>query len=63
MIGRDRNWCLEAVVRGPDSPIEAVCDQLARIAPYDIPVLITGESGTGKELFARALHTISPRAG
>ncbi len=63
MIGRDRNWCLDAVVRGPDSPIEAVCDQLARIAPYDIPVLITGESGTGKELFARALHTISPRAG
>jgi two-component system response regulator HupR/HoxA len=59
---RERNWCLEAVVRGPDSPIEGVCDQLTRIAPYDIPVLITGESGTGKELFARALHTISPRA-
>jgi two-component system response regulator HupR/HoxA len=59
---RQRNWCLDAVVRGPDSPLEPVCDQLARIAPYDIPVLLTGESGTGKELFARALHQSSPRA-
>ena len=29
-IGPDRDWCLETVVPGPDSPIEAVCDQLAR---------------------------------
>ncbi|NBC15330.1 MAG: response regulator [Gammaproteobacteria bacterium] len=59
---RQRNWCLDAVVRGPDSPLEPICDQLARIAPYDIPVLLTGESGTGKELFARALHESSLRA-
>ncbi|WP_295883313.1 sigma-54 dependent transcriptional regulator [uncultured Thiohalocapsa sp.] len=59
---RQRNWCLDAIVRGPDSPLESICDQLARIAPYDIPVLLTGESGTGKELFARALHESSLRA-
>lgn len=57
-----RNFRLEAVVRGPNSPLHVICDQLARIAPYDIPVLLTGESGTGKELFARALHYNSLRA-
>jgi DNA-binding NtrC family response regulator len=32
-----------------------------RIAPSNIPVLITGETGVGKELFARALHQASSR--
>jgi two-component system, NtrC family, response regulator HupR/HoxA len=59
---RERSWCIDAVVRGPDSPLEPLCDQVARVAPYDIPVLLTGESGTGKELFARALHVSSLRA-
>jgi len=57
-----RNFRLDGIVRSPESPINQVCDQIARIAPYDIPVLLTGESGTGKELFARALHYNSPRA-
>ena len=30
-------------------------------AVTELPVLILGESGTGKELFARAIHTASPR--
>lgn len=33
------------------------------IAQSPWPVLITGESGVGKELFARAIHTLSQRAG
>ncbi|NEV63139.1 sigma-54-dependent transcriptional regulator [Thiorhodococcus minor] len=57
-----RNFNLDAIVRSPESPINQVCDQIAQIAPYDIPVLLTGESGTGKELLARALHYNSPRA-
>jgi two-component system response regulator HupR/HoxA len=57
-----RAFRLDAVVRGPDSPLEPVCEQVAQIAPFDIPVLLTGESGTGKELFARALHYNSLRA-
>jgi DNA-binding NtrC family response regulator len=32
-----------------------------RVAPSDLPVLITGESGTGKELMARAVHRHSRR--
>ena len=33
----------------------------ARLASYDLPVLILGESGTGKELLGRAIHYASPR--
>jgi len=35
---------------------------IGKVAPRNVPVLITGESGTGKELVARALHAASPRA-
>ncbi|PIP45232.1 MAG: two-component system response regulator, partial [Deltaproteobacteria bacterium CG23_combo_of_CG06-09_8_20_14_all_51_20] len=34
-----------------------------RIAGSKASVLIEGESGTGKELFARLMHTLSPRSG
>ena len=35
---------------------------VGRVAPTNLPVLITGESGTGKEIVARAIHVRSPRA-
>ncbi len=53
----------DRLVRAPDSPLNDLCRLVERIAPYDIPVLITGESGTGKELLARAMHYRSARAG
>ncbi|NHC07910.1 sigma-54-dependent transcriptional regulator [Azonexus fungiphilus] len=53
---------LAGLVRAPGSPIEPVCDLVARIAPYDLSVMVTGESGTGKEMVARAIHYESSRA-
>lgn len=33
-----------------------------KAATRNLPILIQGESGTGKELFARAIHSASPRS-
>jgi two-component system, NtrC family, nitrogen regulation response regulator GlnG len=47
---------------GRSSVMLDVFKTIGRLAPRDVPVLITGESGTGKELVARAIHAASPRA-
>ena len=45
------------------SPRFVECLKLVgRVAPTDLPVLITGESGTGKEVVAKAIHLRSSRA-
>jgi formate hydrogenlyase transcriptional activator len=47
-----------------DSPaLDAVLDQVERVAPTDSTVLIQGETGTGKELIAHAIHNLSSRCG
>jgi transcriptional regulator with PAS, ATPase and Fis domain len=46
---------------GSSQGILNVFSMIRKIAPTDIPVLITGESGTGKELTAMALHERSNR--
>ena len=51
----------DRLVRSADSPMNRVCEVLRRVAPFDIPVLLTGEPGTGKELAARLLHDASLR--
>jgi PAS domain S-box-containing protein len=51
---------LDAII-GQSLAMQSVREQIRKIAPLDIPVLIQGESGTGKELVAKALHMMSPR--
>jgi formate hydrogenlyase transcriptional activator len=47
-----------------DSPaLEAVFEDVERVAPTTSTVLIQGETGTGKELIAKVIHGISPRCG
>ena len=46
---------------GKSKLIQDLRSQISRIAKHDTPVLIRGESGTDKELFARYLHSLSPR--
>ncbi|KAB2838037.1 MAG: sigma-54-dependent Fis family transcriptional regulator, partial [Burkholderiales bacterium] len=53
----------DGIARAKDSPMNALCAVVHKVARYDIPVLLTGESGTGKELLARAIHYHSSRAG
>lgn len=63
---------LQALVRN-DFPVEGVTGQapamvelkesLAKVAPSDLPVLLTGETGVGKEVFANAIHRLSNRKG
>ena len=55
-------FSVDNVVRAPGSPMNGVCDLVARAARFDVAILLTGESGTGKELLARAIHYASGRA-
>ncbi len=47
---------------GSSAALLEIFKTLGKVAPRNVPVLITGESGTGKELVAHALHAASPRA-
>ncbi|MGR5530056.1 cyclic-di-GMP-binding transcriptional regulator VpsR [Vibrio alfacsensis] len=47
---------------GESIPMKRLRDQVKRIGPTDVSILIYGESGTGKEAVARAIHKVSSRS-
>ncbi|MEI6308499.1 MAG: sigma-54 dependent transcriptional regulator, partial [bacterium] len=51
---------IEGII-GSSPQIEAMRQQIRKVAPYDVAILLVGESGTGKELAAKAIHDLSPR--
>jgi PAS domain S-box-containing protein len=48
---------------GNSNELKYVLHKVEQVAPSTTTVLILGETGTGKELFARAIHSASPRRG
>ncbi len=46
---------------GQNEKMVEICNLIQKVAKSDASVLLQGESGTGKELFARAIHSLSPR--
>jgi transcriptional regulator with PAS, ATPase and Fis domain len=59
---RAHTQILHGQLVGDSEPMRELAKRVARVAPTDLPVLITGETGTGKELVARAVHASSQRA-
>jgi transcriptional regulator with GAF, ATPase, and Fis domain len=60
-LGRERGRFDYTAIVGASEGMRRVFQQLDRIIPSELPVLIQGESGTGKELIARAIHFNGPR--
>jgi serine/threonine-protein kinase PknK len=57
-----RDHASTRAIIGTSPLLEAALRLVDRVAPTDLPVLLSGESGTGKELFAQAVHEGSLRA-
>lgn len=44
---------------GKNGGLKSIIEQVNRVAPLNVPILIRGETGTGKEVIAREIHTRS----
>jgi two-component system response regulator HydG/two-component system response regulator AtoC len=51
----------EGIVYASGGKMEKIISIIKKVAPSDVPVLITGENGVGKELVAMAIHNLSER--
>jgi transcriptional regulator with PAS, ATPase and Fis domain len=52
----------EEGIYGHSSALVRAAEIIFQVAQTDVTVLIGGESGTGKEMFAKAIHSLSPRS-
>jgi transcriptional regulator with PAS, ATPase and Fis domain len=52
---------LDALV-GTSDVVRKLKEQIVKVAPLDVPILLVGESGVGKDLVAHAIHQLSSRA-
>jgi len=57
---RERSVGLDQLI-GDSPAMRRLKQQILKVAPLDVPVLLVGESGTGKELVAQAIHQLSQR--
>lgn len=48
---------------GNSPQIQEIKERIKKASTVDVTILIQGESGTGKELVAKAIHSLSKRAG
>ncbi|MCJ0932638.1 PAS domain-containing protein [Virgibacillus halodenitrificans] len=46
---------------GSSPQLSKIKNQVKKVAPGDVTILLRGESGTGKELFAHSIHHLSER--
>jgi two-component system NtrC family response regulator len=60
LVDKNSSSLLDGII-GSSRQMMAACRMVEKIGPSEATSLILGESGTGKELFARALHSLSPR--
>ncbi len=49
----------EEVIFGTTPALATIRERIRKVAPTDIPILITGESGTGKDAIAHLIHNYS----
>lgn len=61
ILGIGKCWDINEEFVGSSRPMLEIFSMIRRVAPTELPVLITGESGTGKELTAMAIHERSLR--
>jgi transcriptional regulator with PAS, ATPase and Fis domain len=67
---KESNAALKSLLSTRPQPIlfaspsmQKLTDEVARIAPFNVSILIQGESGVGKEEFAKEIHRLSGRTG
>lgn len=60
VIGNTSGFSFDSIISNNDK-IAELKEKARKISQTDSTVLIRGESGTGKELYARSIHSASPR--